>query len=474
MSLSLSLFFFHFRLPGCQHLEPKWGKTNRSPSICSCLSGPCKKKAPKHRSVHRGAWKWRSTMGREEDLLKIAKKLDKMVSRSKKNLEGALDLLKELNSYSMTLQLLQSTRIGVTVNAVRKHCSDEEVVAMAKILIKNWKRLLDSSGPQKEEKEKERHKVRKDKEKEKRLELPGWRAIEESMEVCTSPTEKHKERRDSADSRSSSCISSPSSSSPKKRLSTERRHSSSSNPAASPAGSLKSSSDEKEERPLSLGSGPVSSPPGSRKNSIDGREERPNDLKLKNEAAKTPTSPLSPSFSPTICFLSPCYLTGDSIRDKCIEMLSAALKHNEDYREFGTNCDQVASEIEDHIYQELKVTDMKYRNRVRSRISNLKDPKNPNLRRNVLCGSISTERIARMTAEEMASDELKELRNAMTQEAIREHQMAKTGGTQTDLFQCSKCKKKNCSYNQVQTRSADEPMTTFVLCNECGNRWKFC
>ncbi len=25
---------------------------------------------------------------------------------------------------------------------------------------------------------------------------------------------------------------------------------------------------------------------------------------------------------------------------------------------------------------------------------------------------------------------------------------------------------------QVQTRSADEPMTTFVLCNECGNRWK--
>ena len=26
--------------------------------------------------------------------------------------------------------------------------------------------------------------------------------------------------------------------------------------------------------------------------------------------------------------------------------------------------------------------------------------------------------------------------------------------------------------SQVQTRSADEPMTTFVFCNECGNRWK--
>ena len=52
-----------------------------------------------------------------------------------------------------------------------------------------------------------------------------------------------------------------------------------------------------------------------------------------------------------------------------------------------------------HIYQELKSTDIKYRNRVRSRISNLKDPKNPNLRRNVLCGAIAPNLIAKMTAE---------------------------------------------------------------------------
>ena len=52
-----------------------------------------------------------------------------------------------------------------------------------------------------------------------------------------------------------------------------------------------------------------------------------------------------------------------------------------------------------HIHQELKSTDMKYRNRVRSRISNLKDPRNPGLRRNVLSGAISTGLIAKMTAE---------------------------------------------------------------------------
>lgn len=39
---------------------------------------------------------------------------------------------------------------------------------------------------------------------------------------------------------------------------------------------------------------------------------------------------------------------------------------------------------------------------------------------------------------------------------------------------CSGCKKKSkCDYYQMQTRSADEPMTTFVTCLECDKRWKF-
>lgn len=39
---------------------------------------------------------------------------------------------------------------------------------------------------------------------------------------------------------------------------------------------------------------------------------------------------------------------------------------------------------------------------------------------------------------------------------------------------CSGCKQKTkCDYYQLQTRSADEPMTTFVTCLECDKRWKF-
>jgi transcription elongation factor S-II len=42
----------------------------------------------------------------------------------------------------------------------------------------------------------------------------------------------------------------------------------------------------------------------------------------------------------------------------------------------------------------------------------------------------------------------------------------------TDTFKCKKCRSTKCTYYQMQTRSADEPMTTFVTCIDCGQRWK--
>ncbi|XP_018975010.2 transcription elongation factor A protein 3 isoform X18 [Cyprinus carpio] len=381
-------------------------------------------------------------MTREEDLLRIAKKLDKMVSRN--NMDGALDLLRELKDFNMTLKLLQDTRIGMSVNRIRKHCTNEDVVNLAKILIKNWKKLLESAQNQKSERSNE---VKNGNHPSKPSGSPNRTSPERGSRKDSTDSKKLHSRKlsldgwtdskDSTDSKSSHHLLKRQSSEPK----LERRDSTNSRSGSSPQAKKSSESKSKPETP---------------------------------KTPTTPTSPLSPSFSSGVGPLSPRLQTGDPIRDKCIEMLTAALRTDDDYKDYGANCEGMAAEIEDHIYQEIRAVDMKYKNRVRSRISNLKDPKNPNLRKNVLAGAIELSRIAIMTAEEMASDELKQLRNVLTQEAIREHQMAKTGGTTTDLLQCGKCKKKNCTYNQVQTRSADEPMTTFVLCNECGNRWKFC
>ncbi|XP_036375113.1 transcription elongation factor A protein 1 isoform X2 [Megalops cyprinoides] len=302
----------------------------------------------------------------EDDIIRIAKKLDKIVQ--KKNESGAFDLLKELKNAPMTLELLQSTRIGMSVNAIRKQSTDDDVTSLAKALIKSWKRLLDAPGG-------------------------GDKSSVEKKKECEAP----------------------------------------------PTASSQDSPEPQEESNSSSRSGPADvSPTGLIK-----------------------TVPQAPP-------------TSDSVRIKCREMLSAALQAGDDYITIGADCDELGAQIEECIFQEFKNVDMKYKNRVRSRISNLKDIKNPNLRRNVLCGNIPPSRMASMTAEEMASDEMKEMRKNLTKEAIREHQMARTGGTETDLFTCGKCKKKNCTYTQVQTRSADEPMTTFVFCNECGNRWKFC
>jgi len=42
----------------------------------------------------------------------------------------------------------------------------------------------------------------------------------------------------------------------------------------------------------------------------------------------------------------------------------------------------------------------------------------------------------------------------------------------TDMFRCSKCNKRECTYYEMQTRSADEPMTQFIRCLNCGKQWR--
>jgi transcription elongation factor S-II len=58
------------------------------------------------------------------------------------------------------------------------------------------------------------------------------------------------------------------------------------------------------------------------------------------------------------------------------------------------------------------------------------------------------------------------------QDRREEKQLEGDKALATDMFRCRACGQRLCTYYQMQTRSADEPMTTFIKCLNCGNRWK--
>ena len=108
-----------------------------------------------------------------------------------------------------------------------------------------------------------------------------------------------------------------------------------------------------------------------------------------------------------------------------------------------------------------------YLDRLRSIYINLK---NTEILEQIKNGTIQAHIVAFMSHQEMRPDKWKEL---IEDKIIKDKNKFETNvEASTDTFTCRKCKSNKCTYYQMQTRSADEPMTTFVTCIECGNRWK--
>lgn len=209
------------------------------------------------------------------------------------------------------------------------------------------------------------------------------------------------------------------------------------------------------------------------------RKESVEEAKPEKKKIEAPYKRPEPSSRPEIVaqFASasfpPKHLENDETRLKSAQLLLSALRFG-DMPQGTLDPEELAVQIEEKLYSVHRDTNKSYSAAVRSRIFNLRDKKNLALRENVLTGVVRAEKFATMTSEEMASAEIREMRDKFTKEAILEHQMSVQQGTPSDMFKCGKCGKKNCTYTQLQTRSSDEPMTTFVFCLECGNRWKFC
>ncbi|GJQ12762.1 hypothetical protein GpartN1_g4553.t1 [Galdieria partita] len=167
------------------------------------------------------------------------------------------------------------------------------------------------------------------------------------------------------------------------------------------------------------------------------------------------------------------HITGVPMRDKVRTLFYQVLTTEDRKQERQIPTHVTVEEIEEQLFVQCdKETSKEYQERFRSLYRNLKDTKNASLREAVLSRTILPKDFVVMTPHELANPELKKEREQLRKESIRESKKSVDTQTFSEEFQCRKCGLRKCSFFQMQTRSADEPMTTFVTCHHCGNRWK--
>ncbi|KAG8540105.1 hypothetical protein GDO81_019838 [Engystomops pustulosus] len=173
-------------------------------------------------------------------------------------------------------------------------------------------------------------------------------------------------------------------------------------------------------------------------------------------------------------------MTFEGLRIKCRELLYQALSDPSQCQE---KIQEYVKELEENIYLMYSGNEKKYRSCIRSKISNLKNPKNVHLKKLIYSEGLPPKTFAGMTTMEMANEELRDLRASYTQAGVQEHQLPqRTDGVQTSKIKCRKCERFNCTVTMisrgtlflpgwVRTGNPDEEMMTFVICNECGEQW---
>lgn len=112
----------------------------------------------------------------------------------------------------------------------------------------------------------------------------------------------------------------------------------------------------------------------------------------------------------------------------------------------------------------------RYTTRALSLEQNIANADNPELARRLLTRELGLKAFANMKPHEMFPE-----RWEAAFEKSAKMQLARAGYADTHAAGaavCSKCKSDKTSYVLMQTRSADEPMTAFFACHNCGKRWK--
>lgn len=170
----------------------------------------------------------------------------------------------------------------------------------------------------------------------------------------------------------------------------------------------------------------------------------------------------------------------DHVRNVCLKKLKNIFPKNKKIN--------YPTEIEESIYNyimknaiekginigfEYKQFTKMYIEVARKLVTNL-DPssylKNDYLLNAVKKGNIKIEELVYLSPQELFPSNWKELIKKKQEKDDLKYGVKEQATT--DEYQCGRCKARECTYYELQTRSADEPMTTFITCKPCGHRWK--
>ena len=94
-------------------------------------------------------------------------------------------------------------------------------------------------------------------------------------------------------------------------------------------------------------------------------------------------------------------------------------------------------------------------------------PNSQEFKNKIITGKIKAYDVINCTKEEMRPELWAEIKLNIINKHFNHEEEVSDG-----MFKCTKCKSLKTVYYQMQTRSADEPMTTYVTCTNCDNRWK--
>ena len=170
-----------------------------------------------------------------------------------------------------------------------------------------------------------------------------------------------------------------------------------------------------------------------------------------------------------------CDIIIDNNRDKCKNKFNNILKNK-----------RLSAKIEKSIYNYVsnfanennynmnnRVIIRLYLNKCVSLYDNINPSSyigNKNLIKKIKKKEIDLDNIAGMTPQQLYPEHWNKLLDK--QNNTQEYLYSKKFVSISEDYKCGKCKEKKCTYYQLQTRSVDEPMTTFITCLNCGHKWK--